>query len=155
MSTKVVLLRHAKPLTEGYADDLLRPLSQEGIEKQILLAEQLRKEEIIPTFILTSPILRAIETAEIVGRAFAMDAIEEAVLGEAYDSQSLYDKTLAYPPGSTLFLIGHAPSLEHFLSVLTNGASISGGLSKSSAAIIEFQSRITSGKGRLIRYIKL
>ena len=57
MVTRFVAIRHGKPDNEGYADELLRPLSKEGKVVQRLVAAQLEEEGLIPTAIFSSPIL--------------------------------------------------------------------------------------------------
>jgi phosphohistidine phosphatase len=67
----VFLVRHAHS-DPGEPDDL-RPLSERGREEAQALAERLGAHETPPRIVLTSPLTRARETAEIIGQSTASD----------------------------------------------------------------------------------
>ncbi len=71
---ELYLLRHAiaeEPSSARYSDDSLRPLTQEGIEKMRQAATGAKKLEIEIDLILSSPFVRAKQTAEIFAESFA------------------------------------------------------------------------------------
>ncbi len=154
MGIRIVALRHAKPISEGYAEDHLRPLSEEGRFRQRLLVKMLIEKEISPSLILSSPFLRAVQTAEILAESFELDFAEEPILGQSYDSRKLLAMLADLNLDATVFLVGHAPTLENFINLLVGRVAIPEGLSKSSAAVIEFKEQIVLGKGRLVHYLK-
>lgn len=152
MTTRVVVIRHAKPLNGGYADDSLRPLSDEGKETQKKLALLLKREGFTPTLILSSPLLRAKQSAEILADVFGTSYEEEPALGEAFDPEHIL-KLLSHPKeNATIFLVGHAPTLAEFVHAVVGSNVLPSGLSKSSAAIIDFDEAIAFSKGKFIRY---
>ncbi len=154
MPYRIVALRHAEPTSDGYADDSLRPLSEVGRRNQKKLTKMLQYKGIIPTLILTSPLLRALETAGIVGAAFNVEIQEEPALGDQFNTNKLLKVIASSENHTTIFLVGHAPTLGSFISDLVGENVIPQGLSKSSAAIVEFESNIELGAGKLTDYIK-
>ena len=71
MSTTIVIIRHAQPEDpDKYTDDSLRPLTSKGKDIQQLMSQYLKKEGFKPELILTSPLLRARQTAEILSQIF-------------------------------------------------------------------------------------
>jgi phosphohistidine phosphatase len=68
---KIILLRHGIAAERGTLDferDSERPLTPEGRGKVRLIAKALARLKIIPDVILTSPFVRAHQTAEIAAR---------------------------------------------------------------------------------------
>jgi len=152
MTTTLVVLRHAKPVSgEGYADSDLRPLSDEGRNKQRKMAEFLKSEDIIADKIFTSPLLRAVQTAEIVAEVFSMEFEKELVLGNRFNVGRLMAKIEL---DKTTFFVGHIPTLENFVRDLVGEDVLPDGLSKSAAVILEFPNVIEMGKARFVAYHK-
>lgn len=154
MAVRIVALRHAKPSSEGYAEDSLRPLSDEGRETQKMLMQMLEEKQINPTIILSSPLLRAKQTAQIATDTFGVKFQDEPSLGDEFDSDALLDKLSILSQNETIFLVGHAPSLGGFINRLVGENVIPHGLSKSSAAIVDFDQKVIFGKGKFIDYFK-
>jgi len=61
------VLRHAKSSWE-YPDltDFERPLLTKGVKRTLLICEALKKVELVPDLVVSSPAVRALETAEII-----------------------------------------------------------------------------------------
>ena len=154
MTTRIVAIRHAKPLSEGYAEDSLRPLSDEGKEVQKQLTEKLYAIGIRPTHILTSPLLRAQQTAQIATDIFEVPFKDEAALGDDFDGNKLLQSLPPPDENATVFLVGHAPTLGDFVNKLVGREALPDGLSKSTAAIVDFEAGVTFGEGTFIDYIK-
>ena len=154
MTVRVVALRHAKPSGEGYAEDSLRPLSSEGREIQLKLTQMLKEKGIIPTLILTSPLLRAQQTAQIATELFGVVFQDEPALGNDFDSNTLLSKISDSDKNITVFLVGHAPTLGEFMNNLVGENVLPNGLSKRSAAIVDFDDRVSFGKGKFIDYFR-
>lgn len=148
MVTTLVAIRHAKTVSsEGYAEDALRPLSEQGKNEQQRLANRLKEAGFQPHQILTSPLLRAVQSAEILSETFHIPLLEEEALGELFNAKRLL--TLIPPPeqNQTIFLVGHAPTLAQFVNDLTQTPSLPQGLPKSGAAVVTFAERVDFGKG--------
>src|SRR6266536_5190606 len=72
---KLYLLRHGEAVEPGdpkFANDAERPLTPKGIQRTKLLAYTLRQMEISFDVIVSSPLVRARETAEIVERGLRL-----------------------------------------------------------------------------------
>lgn len=152
MLTRVVAIRHAKPKSEGYADEILRPLSEEGKLIQNTMTEHLISLGIKPDIIYTSPILRALETALLIAEKFEhkvpLKVINE--LGYNFNKDFLLNLIPHPSLNQTLYLIGHSPTLANFIDQLTEEESLIEGLNTSSAAIVDFRDEIKYKKGNFI-----
>jgi phosphohistidine phosphatase len=154
MSTTIIAIRHAKPLQEGHADETLRPLSREGIAIQRKGTEQLLEKGYRPSAILTSPILRAQQTAEIVAEIFDAPILEESSLGYDFDGDRLLRQFANPDQEKTLVLVGHAPTLADFINRCVGSIVIPKGLSKSGIAVISFENEISFGKAQFIEMME-
>lgn len=152
MSTRLVAIRHAKPLSEGYAEDALRPLSEEGKAIQLHAAKQLKDEGIVPTIILSSPLLRAQETAQVITDVFNVPFEDEIALGNDFNQESLLKRIPSPEENQTLFLVGHAPTLGHFINALVGENVLPHGLSKSCAAVVDFKDKVGVGQAKFVSY---
>ena len=125
---KLYIVRHAIAAphgTPGMPDDD-RPLTEEGIHKMRRAAAGLRSLEYIPELILSSPLPRARQTAEILLEVFGQKRIRLKILkalapsgdrGELYQLIASYDKEL-----TSLMLVGHQPSLGEIAGEIVWGA---------------------------------
>ncbi|MGM0439877.1 MAG: SixA phosphatase family protein [Chlamydiota bacterium] len=152
MTTTLVLLRHGKPDSEGYADDALRPLSEEGRDVQRKMMAMLQRMGYAPTSVYTSPLLRAQQTAEVVEEIFGVEAQDEEALSNDFDASLLLQKLPPPDDDATIFFVGHAPNLGDFANSLAGKEFLTEGLSKSSFAIIEFKDKVAFGCGHFVGY---
>ena len=153
MSTTIIAVRHAKPLSEGYADELLRPLHKDGISAQKEITHLLIDKGYIASTILSSPILRAKQTADILSQTFKVDVEITESLGYAFNADDLIDY-ISKKKNQTLILVGHAPSLGEFVNTLVGRRVLPAGLSKSGTAIVLFEDDIKPGNGSFIEYFQ-
>jgi phosphohistidine phosphatase len=111
---RLVLIRHAKA-APGDPDDL-RPLTPEGHEQTRLLGERLRAEGIEPDALLTSPLLRARETAAGLG-------LGEPEPLDALRPGATADDVLAAIAGrgETVVVVGHQPDCSRITAALRHG----------------------------------
>lgn len=110
---RVYVVRHAKA-EQGEPDDL-RPLAKKG-RKQ---ARELRKQLADVRFdaIISSPLLRARETAELL----AGGPIEtDARLGPGADADDV--RAVVVGRGETVMIVGHQPDCGRIVAGLTGGA---------------------------------
>ena len=149
-----VAVRHGTPESEGYADETLRPLSEEGRRKQRLIGGELHDLEIIPTMIYSSSILRARQTADLLSEEFGAPVVETDALGYDFKGNKLLELLAAAPDGSSFYFVGHAPHLGEFVNQLTGESSLPAGLSKSAAAVIRFEGAVAEGKGHLVSHLE-
>jgi phosphohistidine phosphatase len=123
------ILRHgiaAERGTPGFSKDSDRPLTPKGERKLWQAAEAMEALKLSFDVILTSPYLRARQTAEIVAEAFnARKWIETAdSLTPGGNPKALIDRInrMKPPPGNVL-LVGHEPYLSELISLLVTGGS--------------------------------
>ncbi len=112
---RLLLIRHAKALP-GEPDEL-RPLSPEGREAARDLGRRLAAEGVTPDAILTSPLLRARETAD----AIATELGTEAEPNEALAPGATVDAIRAATAGrgGTVIAVGHQPDCGQIASELS------------------------------------
>ena len=128
MSREIYLLRHAKAALSEPAwggRDSVRPLTPSGWKKMRRVAQGMRALELSFDLILTSPYLRARQTAQIVAKAWRLEKElrTSAHLVPDGDPKKLIEE-LEHRHGSkrSVLLVGHEPSLGRILSTLTCGA---------------------------------
>ena len=115
------LLRHADagdPMTFR-GDDSDRPLSSKGERQAARLGRLLVATGFAPDAIITSPKVRARQTAEAIGTVLGVDVAIDARLGDTLDTTTV-DRILADAslPGRPV-LVGHDPDLSWLASELT------------------------------------
>ena len=112
---RVYLVRHAEALP-GQPDDL-RPLSPAGAEQARLLAERLAS--VSPSVVLSSPLLRARETAAAIAKA----ADAELVIDERLAPGASVASLLAAVEGraAPVVVVGHQPDCGEIVAGLRGG----------------------------------
>jgi phosphohistidine phosphatase len=136
------VLRHAIAVergTPGFKDDSQRPLTEKGEKKMKQIAEGMLALELSFDIILSSPFVRAKQTAGIVADVFRAKKKLEFTphLGVGGDPKRLIGLINAkHGSDSSILLVGHEPYLSNLISILiagSNDLSITmkkGGLSK-------------------------
>jgi phosphohistidine phosphatase len=121
------ILRHGiavEPGTPGYAKDADRPLLPEGERKLGQIAEAMEALGLTFELILSSPYLRARQTAEIVAEALAarkkLEFSDSLAPGGSTRKLVEFLNRLRPPPESVL-LVGHEPYLSGLVSLLVAG----------------------------------
>ena len=112
---RLVLVRHAEA-APGEPDEL-RALTPTGQQQARDLGERLRAEGIEPDAVLTSPLLRARETARTLGFG------EPSALDELAPGTTAADVRLAIADrGDTVVVVGHQPDCSLITAALGGGA---------------------------------
>lgn len=142
------------------ASDDLRPLTEKGVRKMKKNVQGLRELVGRPQLLVSSPLKRAVQTAEILGGALATGfpgeqfQVTEALRPEADPADLalwLNDRPEMKIPQATIAVVGHEPHLTHFIGWLLSGQARSIlELKKGGACLIEFRGLIARGQGRLI-----
>src|SRR5215831_16252872 len=121
---KLYILRHGDAVEHGdsrYKENE-RPLTPKGIQRTKQLAHLLRQMEISFDVILSSPLIRARQTAEIIARGQSSEKVELTDhLTPAGSMEKLVERINVLRPESAL-LAGHEPYLSGFISLLCIGA---------------------------------
>jgi phosphohistidine phosphatase len=120
---KLYLLRHGKADWPDWPDwtgsDDERPLTAEGIDDMRLVGAGLKRLKIEPALILTSPLPRAVQTAEIAAKALGIPMKQAADLAPGFERRKL-TPLLAANAGD-LMLVGHEPDFSRLIRSLTGG----------------------------------
>jgi len=144
MTTRCIFIRHAKPQSDHMGDDFNKPLSDEGRDNLETLNKIFAEKEIETKLVFTSPLLRAVQTAEILAKEAPV--IKEPALGALFDDDAILSLIQEHA-GSTLFFVGHAPTLSEFTEKLVGENVLPQGLSKACAASVTFEGKIAYGQG--------
>jgi phosphohistidine phosphatase SixA len=110
---RVYLVRHAEA-AQGDPDEL-RPLTAAGRDAARALGERLAAGE--PTAIVSSPLLRARETADLIARACKLDASTDELLAPGASEETLREAAAGH--GDTVVAVGHQPDCSEIVFALT------------------------------------
>jgi phosphohistidine phosphatase len=137
---------------EWEGKDVDRPLTEEGKRRVRQVAAGLRRLDLRPTAIYTSPARRAVETAELLHDLLARPSVmllRDELLPEASPAD-VVGLLQDLPPKSCVICVGHEPQLGMAASVLLSGrASASFPLKKAGACLIELSSTAKPTRGVL------
>jgi phosphohistidine phosphatase len=148
MSTHLNLLRHADagdPLS-WRGNDAERPLSAKGHAQMERLTEHLAGARFEADLILTSPKVRARETAEPVAKRLGVKLVVEARLGAAFDLDDLEALLRDHGDPTNPVFVGHDPDFSEVLSTLV-GAELP--MKKAALARLEVERPLAPGVARL------
>lgn len=120
------LMRHAIAVARnepGVDTDGERPLSAKGIKRMRKAARGLKRLEVAFDALLTSPLLRARQTADIVAEATGLSDQVEEISGLAPESSvdTLILGLARFRGREHLLLVGHEPLLSQTASFLLTG----------------------------------
>ena len=121
------ILRHGiavEPGTPGYEKDADRPLTPEGEHKLLQIAKAMDALDLSFDVILSSPYVRARQTAEIVAKALkARKALElsDSLTPDSNPKKLVNLLTRLQPLPEKVLLVGHEPFLSGLISLLVFG----------------------------------
>jgi phosphohistidine phosphatase len=121
---ELYLLRHADagdPMAWP-GDDAERPLSPKGKRQARRLGSLLADIGWKPDVILTSPKVRAAQTARLVGQAVEVKPADEARLASSFDVGDIQAMLGSHPDAKRVVLVGHDPDFSSVASTLTGAA---------------------------------
>lgn len=149
---ELCLVRHGIATVRGdasYRDDALRPLTPEGREKMAGAAAGLA-QLFQPQLVLSSPLVRARQTADIIVVASGGPKLQMHDGLANGDHQAVMGAS-ARPGIERVTLVGHEPRLSEMLSWLLTGSEgrLRSGFKKGGAALVEFGSDPRPGTGEL------
>ena len=121
-----------------------RPLTKRGKKEMHEVAAFLVRLKVRPDLILTSPLPRAAQTAEIAAEHLEAKCHEEQRLAPGFGPAEL-EQVICKHPVESLMIVGHEPDFTKTISTLT-GASLK--LSKAGVALVDLDP--SSRKGRLL-----
>jgi phosphohistidine phosphatase len=130
-------LRHglAEDRAVWLTDDTERPLTKEGKEKMAREAEALANLGLDLDLIITSPLARALQTAQIVAQRLKMEEkfVQDGRISPGFNLQGLSEVLADHPGVQTLMIVGHEPDFSETISDLIGGGRVvckKGGLAR-------------------------
>src|SRR5262245_39880728 len=104
--------------------DAGRPLTAEGIAKLKEAARGLRRLGVRPDVLLSSPLVRARQTAEIVRHALGLDSRLVDALAPGCDIMRLRELLGEYRDTKSAMVVGHEPDFSTMIGDLTGGSHV-------------------------------
>jgi phosphohistidine phosphatase len=152
---ELLIVRHApagsrEEFAETGQSDDVRPLTKTGVRDMQDVARGLRG--ILPTIdsVVTSPLVRARQTADIVAEAYDVQVVESDALRPEAEFGSFVNWVRRKSTDDVIAAVGHEPHLSGLVAYLigdSGDAAID--LKKGGAAFLEFDGPPARGKGRL------
>ena len=153
---ELLVIRHGAAMDKeefakaGKSDDL-RPLTSAGMEEMKEIARGLRELVKKIDLLATSPLVRAVQTAEIIGAAYDVPVSETTTALSPDSSTEEFEKWCAdFEDVKRVAIVGHEPHLTMLVTWLLTGEEDSIiELKKGGMCLLEFDSGIKSGSGVL------
>ena len=139
---KLCFLRHGEADWPNWTkpdDD--RPLTKRGRKEMKRVAKFLERLKFIPDSLLTSPLPRASQTAEIIGRRLGIELQTEPALAHGFNVERLR-RLLAKRDAESVMIVGHEPEFSEVIGKLTGGKIK---ISKAGVALLDIDRSCTSG----------
>ena len=140
---RLYFLRHgiAEDRDRWPGKDFDRPLTAEGKERIALESDTIAGLELHLEVIVTSPLLRAFQTAEIVARKLKMRGklVKNEALGPGFDVSGLAKILDGHPKAEAIMLVGHEPGFSATIGELIGGGRVV--CKKGSLACVELESK--------------
>lgn len=157
---EVILIRHAKAEVRDpntWPDDDVRPLTADGRAEQRAAARVLKKLGLKFDFLVTSPLLRASQTTDVIAEVYKWNEPPQVAveLGTDCTAKGVVKLLARFPPDASVALVGHEPSFSKVAAALMSRAGDAAiELKKSGVIGIEFDGAAEEGAGRLIYHLK-
>ncbi|MBI4668042.1 MAG: phosphohistidine phosphatase SixA [Elusimicrobia bacterium] len=154
---QILIIRHA-PAGErvqwskkGKPDEL-RPLTEKGRQKMRRIAKGLASLVSRLNIVISSPLARALETADILAKSFPSVKLEKLEdLKPGGDPENVFARLAKLEAGAIGAVVGHEPDLSALLARMLTGEPDSfTDLKKGAAALVEFESAVRPGRGALL-----
>ncbi len=116
------VVRHADAVSigNGIRSDFDRTLSDKGRSDATMMARTLAQIDIDVQAVLTSPLVRAVETGEIFGRELMRKAETTRKLEPGFNPRALAEEVLAGSNGASVVAVGHQPDMSMLISYLVS-----------------------------------
>ena len=143
------LLRHAHAgdAFEGSGPDDRRPLSEKGEKQADRLGRFLAGVGFAPDAIITSPKVRAVQTAEIVAGRLGVPVVVDTRLAGGFGLQAV--EAMLHEVGDPIrpVLVGHDPDFTDLVEVLTGSSAVT--MKKGAIIRIDIDRPLAAGTGSL------
>jgi phosphohistidine phosphatase len=149
------IMRHGLAVSRGsvsFSDDARRPLVPEGKEKMREIAEGLKGVGVEVDWIVSSPLVRAVETAEIIAESLASRPPVDVC--EAMEPGGSLEEVIAFlakrPDRTRVLVVGHEPDLSELAARLIGAGSHANlGFKKGGCCMISFDEFPPKSPGQL------
>jgi phosphohistidine phosphatase len=125
---RLYFLRHGKAVARSAwtGEDGLRPLTPDGEQTMRREAQALAGLDLAPDVIVTSPLVRARQTADIVAGALGLGdgVVDDKRLAHGFDARALSRIVAAHDDASRLMLVGHEPEFSLVIGELIGGGAL-------------------------------
>jgi phosphohistidine phosphatase len=153
------IMRHGLAVTRGsvrFSDDAQRPLVPEGKEKMRQIAEGLKRMGFEVDWIVSSPLVRAVETAGIIAESLASSAPVDVC--EAMRPGGSPEEVIAFlakrPSRTRVLVVGHEPDLSELAARLIGAGSHANlALKKGGCCMISFDEFPPRSPGQLVWWL--
>ena len=153
-SMECILFRHgiAVERADWDGEETLRPLTPAGRKKSRKAVAGLRRLGVSPTHLFSSPLARALQTAQLARKAFGMRdeiAVKKELLPDAPPAELLV-LLASLPEHACVICVGHEPHLGAAASVMAFGKATAGlSLKKAGGCSLGFDGKPRAGRGTL------
>jgi phosphohistidine phosphatase len=113
------LLRHGEAVPHESKPDFDRELTPRGERQSAAAGEALARLGIEFAACYTSPLIRAVGTAELACKTLNVQPEEREALGKEFDTGAARDLLAEHDEGERILLVGHNPSFEQVVLDLT------------------------------------
>ena len=140
-----------------WPDDRLRPLSDKGRRKHAVVADALRRMGVRFDRVLTSPLVRARQTADITAAVYGgAPAVEETpALGDRATLPDLLAVLARVSADAAVLCVGHEPFLSDTEAALVSrDGRVRIEMKKSGVAGLDFEGRPAAGAGTLLYHFR-
>ena len=152
---ELYLMRHgiaAARGTAGFADDSKRPLTPEGKAKLLKVVKGMDRVGFAVDWIVASPLVRALETAEVVAKSMASNPPVEVcdALRPGGSAEGLMAFLAKRPNRRKVLVVGHEPGLSELAArLIGSGEPGSLAFKKGGCCLISFDRFPPEGPGQL------
>jgi phosphohistidine phosphatase len=122
---RIILMRHGEAKSSPRSNDAVRPLTKKGIKMSSMIASSLKKEKVMFDAVISSPAIRALETAYLTASPAGFSR-EKIVTAELLYQDTTLEKiveelTLLNEKQNSVLVVGHNPAISKIASALLPG----------------------------------
>jgi phosphohistidine phosphatase len=158
---ELYIIRHAEAQQLGQKNnftDEKRALTGDGRDRMRDGIKGLRKLGVEPGLVLTSPLARAVETADIVAAGLGLpkkEIVQTDNLKPGASSDDLFAEIKKHAEVESIALVGHEPDLGGIISKILNCGGLAIDLKKGSVCCLNITETVPALRGRMMWLLTL
>ncbi len=124
---KLIIIRHAKSDQSFFGNDFERPLNERGRSDAPVMAKRLLDKKYTIDALVSSPAVRAKNTAELFAEILKIPAQEIIYISALYHaSQEIFYEVVSALPDelNTVAIFSHNPGISYFVNSLNTGTKV-------------------------------